>query len=52
MASASSTPASIPMFVQVSRFTLRGGTSSTPVAVATSVRSALSALPKCFCARR
>ena len=41
-------PTSIPMLTRLRRLILSGGTSSAPVAVASSVRSALSALPWCF----
>ena len=51
IASASSTPASIPMFTRLSRLTLSGATSSTPAAAAASVRSCFSVLPKCFSPR-
>ena len=43
---ASRMPASMPMFTRLSRLILSGGTSSAPVAVASSARSSLSALPE------
>ncbi len=48
MPTAKRTPISIPMFSRLSRLILSGGTSSTPVAVASSPRSVLSALPWCL----
>ena len=48
MPTAKRTPTSMPMLTRLSRLILSGGTSSTPVAVASSPRSALSALPWCL----
>ena len=51
MASANRIPASIPMLTSDRRLTLSGGTSSAPVAFATSARNAFSSLPRCFTPR-
>ena len=48
MPTAKRTPSSIPMLSRLSRLILSGGTSSTPVAVASSPRSVFSALPWCL----
>ena len=48
MASANRMPISMPMLSRLSRLILSGGTSSAPVAVARSARSALSALLWCL----
>ena len=48
MPTAKRTPSSMPMLSRLSRLILSGGTSSTPVAVASSPRSVFSALPWCL----